>query len=192
MRIIWRCLIALAVIWSLAAGAIVIVNRTRPTPQKFISYVTEHPLEGLGASERAAIVERAARLLNGLNTEQRREVKSSGILRTFFLRLDSEERRRFASLTLPAGFRQMIVTLNKMNPTQRKTVVERTLRDLRTQSQMANDLGGEDDIRVMLSRGAAIFDEEATPEVKADFAPVFEEFRSTHQDISLEVAPQKQ
>ena len=103
-----------------------IVQRSRPTPQKFMSYVAEHPLEGLDAPHRATIIDHARRLLNGLNSEQRLELKKSGVLRAFFTNLTSEERRRFANLTLPAGFRQMVKTLNKMAPEQRKKVVERT------------------------------------------------------------------
>lgn len=110
-----------------------IVERSRPTPQKFMRYVAEHPLEGLDASRRVAIIDRAGRLLNGLSSEQRLELKKSGVLRDFFTKLTREERRRFAELTLPAGFRQMVKTLNKMDPQQRKKVVERTLRDLRRQ-----------------------------------------------------------
>jgi len=191
MRIVWRCLLALAVIWSLAAGALLLVQRSRPTPQKFMRYVAEHPLEGLDAPGRAGVIDHAARLLNGLNTEQRRELKKGGVLRAFFTKLNREERRRFAELTLPAGFRQMVKTLNKMDPGQRKTVVARTLRDLRRQSAVASELSGEDDIREMLSGGSAIFEAEANPQVKLDFAPVIEELRQTQKNPAVSVAPPK-
>lgn len=191
MRTIWRCLLALVVIWSLAAGAIFAVRWSRPTPQKFMSYVADHPLDGLDTSERMTIIDRAARLLNGLNSEQRIELKKSGALRTFFTQLASEERRRFASLTLPAAYRQMVVTLNKMDPVERKKVAERTLHDLRRQSAVASELGGEDDIRTMISQGASIFDQEASPQVKLDFAPVFEEFQRTQKNPPAGVVPPK-
>ena len=191
MRIVWRCLLALVVIWSLAAGALLLVQRSRPTPQKFTSYVAEHPLEGLDASHRAVVIDHAGQLLNGLNTEQRRELKKGGVLRAFFTKLTREERRRFAELTLPAGFRQMVKTLNKMDPEQRKKVVERTLRDLRRQSAVASELSGEDDIRAMISGGSAIFEAEAHPQVKRDFAPVFEEYRRMQNNPAVGAAPPK-
>ena len=191
MRTIWRCLLALVVIWSLAAGSIVVVGWSRPTPQKFVSYVTEHPLQGRDASGRAVVIERTARLLNGLNSEQRLELKKSGVLRTFFTQLTSEERRRFANLTLPAGYRQMVKTLNKMDPEERKKVAARTLRDLRRQSAAASELSGEDDIRAMISQGASIFEQEASAQVKLDFAPVFEEYQRTQKDPAAGAAPPK-
>jgi hypothetical protein len=177
MRIVRRCLLALLVIWSLAAGALVAIQWSRPTPEKFMSYLAEHPIHGLDAGRRREIIEHAAGLLNGLNIEQRREIKRSGVLRTFFTQLTSEERRRFADLTLPAGFRQTVAALNKMDPEQRKRVVERTLRDLRRKSSIIDELSGEDDIREMVAQGSSIFEAEADPQVKLDFAPVIEEVR---------------
>jgi hypothetical protein len=191
MRIVWRCLFALVVIWSLAAGALFAIQQSRPTPQKFMRYAAEHPLQGLSAARRAAVIERAARLLNGLNLEQRQELKKSGVLRDFFTKLTTEERRRFARLTLPAGFRQMVAALNKMDSEQRKRIVERTLRDLRRQSAMASELSGEDDIREMISHGAAIFEQEAKPEVKRDFAPVIELLRRQQETATTAPAPPK-
>lgn len=189
MRIVWRCTLALVVIWSLAAGALLFIQRSRPTPEKFVRYVAEHPLEGLDASRRARIIDRAGQLLNGLNSEQRLELKKSGALKSFFMKLTSDERRRFAKLTLPAGFRQMIKALNQMSPEQRKRVVERTLRDLRRQSAVASELSGEDDIRDMISRGSSIFEEEAAPQVKLDFAPVFEELQRAQNRSAAGTAP---
>lgn len=156
-----------------------------------MSYVAEHPLGGLDSSGRAAVIERAARLLNGLDVEQRQVLKKGGVLKAFFTELTPEERRHFASLTLPAGFRQMIIALNKMDPAERKKVVQRTLRDLRRQSAAASELGEEDDIREMISQGSAIFEEKADPQVKVDFAPVFEEFRRTPKSPAFGAVPPK-
>ena len=192
MRTALRCLLALFLVWSLAAGAILIVDWTRPTPQKFISYVATHPLEGLAAAQRARIIDRAARIINGFSTEQRRELKRSGALRAFFVKLTSEERRRFAEMTLPAGFRAMIKTLNKMDPEERKKLAERTLRDVRRGSAVADELGEEGDVESMISRGSGIFQKEADPQVKLDFAPVFEEVQQKQRKLATEAKLRKQ
>lgn len=177
MRTVWRCSLALFFIWLLAAGAIFLVERSRPTPQKFMSYVAEHPVQGQSAPERAKIIKGAASIINGFDSEQRREIKKSGALRGFFVKLTSEERRRFSELTLPAGFSSMIKTLNKMLPEERKKVAARTLRDLRRGKNANDKLGEEDDLHAMLSRGSSIFEKEADPQVQLDFAPVFEELK---------------
>ena len=191
MRTALRCLIVLALVWSLAAGAILLVDWTRPTPQKFISYVAAHPLDGLAPAERAKIIDGAAQNINGLSTEQRRELKKSGALKAFFIKLTSEERRHFAELTLPAGFRAMIKTLNKMDPEERQKLAERTLRDLRRGSDQA-DTFEKDDLETMLSGGSEIFDQEANPQVKLDFAPVFEEVQKKEKKLATEAKLRKQ
>jgi len=175
-------------IWLVAAGAFVAVQHFRSTPQKFMSYIQEHPLQGLDAVQRASIIDRSARLLNGLSTQQRREVKKSGALRSFFTQLTEEERRRFLNLTLPEGFRQMIATLNEMEPEPRKKLAERTLRDLRNSD--SSELGSESDIEQIFSEGRAIFNLEASPQVKLDFAGVIAEVQRKKLNLATnEVQP---
>lgn len=140
-----------------------------------MAYLAEHPLEGLTPPKREAIIDRAARQLNGLTFEQRQELKEGGTIRTFFTQLTSEERRRFLALTVPDGFRQLISTLNKMDPLERNRLVQRTLRNVRTHSAEAATIGDEEGIPKMISDGLSLFDEEANPEVKRAFAPVIEE-----------------
>lgn len=189
MPVLWRCLLALVIIWLVAAGALVVVQWYRPTPQKFINYVAEHPVRGLDDSKRAKIIAKSARILNGLNTNQRRELKESGTLKTFFAELTTEERRRFVRLTLPEGFRQMIATLNVMEPAQRKKIVQRTLRNL--QNAEGNEFGTANDIEEMFSEGSSIFNEEASPQVILDFAPVIEAARGKQKDSVVRSAPPK-
>lgn len=181
-----RCILALVIIWLVVAGAFVIVQKFRATPEKFIAYVTEHPLSGLDPARRAEIIEGAAKILNGLNTNQRLEVKKSGTLKAFYTELTTEERRRFAELTLPKGFRQMVATLNGMEPDQRKKIVQRTLRDLK--SAEADEYGDESDIDRMFNEGSSIFYKEASPEVIRDFAPVIEEAKRKRENAAAKAA----
>ena len=181
-----RCVLALVIIWLVAAGALVLVQTFRATPEKFIAYVTEHPLRGLDPAKRAKIIEGAAKILNGLNTNQRREVKKSGTLKAFYTELTTEERRRFAELTLPKGFRQMVATLNEMEPEQRKKVVQRTLLDLK--STEADEYGDESDIDRMFNEGSSIFHQQASPEVIRDFAPVLEEAKRKRENAAAKAA----
>ena len=175
MRIICRCFLILVAIWSVATGVIFMIQSSQPTPQKFISYVAQHPLAELDASKRTAIIDHVAGLLNGLSFEQRQELKESGAIRTFFAQLTPEERRRFLAMTLPEGFRQLIANLNKMDPVQRRRLARRTLRNVRQRSLQAGDFGGDDEIAKLISQGLAVFNEKADPQVRLDFADVIKE-----------------
>lgn len=178
MRFVWRCVLGLAAIWSVALSAIFAIQQARPTPKKFISFVAEHPLAGLDAAGRTAVIERAANLLNGLSFEQRQELKETESLRTFFTQMTADERSRFIARTVPESFHQLIAALNKMAPAERKRLVQRTLRNLRTHGSEAALLSGDEEIRQMLSQGFATFSNEADPEVKLDFAPLIEEVQA--------------
>jgi hypothetical protein len=78
-----------------------------------------------------------------------------------------------------------------MDPEERKRVAARTLRDLRRQSAVASELSGEEDIRAMISQGASIFEQEASAQVKLDFAPVFEEYQRMQESSPVGEAPPK-
>jgi hypothetical protein len=175
VRIFLRCLLALAIIWAIAAGAMFWIQSTRPTPQKFVAYIAEHPLAGQDSRKRAKIVERAARHLNGLTFEQRQELKDSGAIRGFFKQLTATERRRFLALTVPDGFSQLIAVLKKMEPVERNRLVQRTLRNVKKRGTEPDVVAGEADIGAMILQGLAIFEEEANPDVKRAFAPVIAE-----------------
>jgi hypothetical protein len=180
-RRIYQCVLVLAAIWSIAIGVIYVIHSSRPTPQSFIAYVTEHPLQKLNAAERQVIIKRVARKLNGLNLEQRQELKASGALRNFFAQLTTEERRWFMAATLPEASRQLIETLNQMEPAQRKRLAQRTLRKLREGSVRIKDLGSEDEITGVISQGLALFNARAHPQVRQDFAAVIEELKRTQE-----------
>lgn len=178
MRFVWRCALGLAVIWSVALLAIFAIQQSRPTPKKFITYVAEHPLRSLDATGRAAIIERAAKLLNALSFEQRQELKGTQSLRSFFTQMTSDERSRFISRTVPESFHQMIAALNKMEPAERRRLVQRTLHNLRAYRSEADLLSADEDIQRMVSQGFVTFNNEADPQVKLDFAPLIEEVQA--------------
>lgn len=178
MRFVRRCALGLAVIWSVAMLAIFAIQQSRPTPKKFITYVAEHPLRGLDTARRAAIIERAAKLLNGLSFEQRQELKETQSLRSFFTQMTPDERSRFIARTVPESFHQMIAALNKMEPAERRRLVQRTLHNLRAHRSHADLLSADEDIQRMVSQGFATFNSEANPQVKLDFAPLIEEVQA--------------
>lgn len=178
MRFVWRCVLGLAVVWSVALMAIFAIQQLRPTPKKFVAYVAEHPLQDLGATSRAAVIERAAKLLNGLSFDQRQELKETQSLRSFLTQMTSDERSRFIARTVPESFHQLIAALNKMVPTERRRLVQRTLHNLRVHRSEADLLSTDEDIQRMVSQGFETFNNEADPQVKLDFAPLIEEVQA--------------
>jgi DNA-binding IclR family transcriptional regulator len=180
----YRYLVLLLIIWVGAIGAIFIVHATRPTPQRLATYLAKHPLGGVTGTKRQAIIMRTAQQLNGLNVEQRQELKKSGALKAFFSQLTAAERRAFLAATLPEGFRQVIATLNRMEPAQRKRLAQKTLRNVREHGFQMDDLTAGEDVTTMFSQGLAIFNDSAHPDVRRDFAEVVAELERRQKATS--------
>lgn len=183
MRGTWRIIILLVLVWAIAGGVIFWMRASRPTPASLAAYINGHSLEGLAAADRAKTIDRVADQLNRLNFDQRQELRKSKVDRRFFEQMTEEERKRFLDLTLPEGFRQLMLALNKMNPEQRKKIVQRALDDIAKDTPEINDRIDKQAVQKMISQGMDSFYQEASADVKLDFAPVIEELQRATQGL---------
>lgn len=179
----WRILLLLALVWAVAGGVIFWMRAARPTPASLSAYIDRHPLETLSSSERARVIDRVADQLNRLNFDQRQELRKARSDRRFFEQMTEEERARFLDRTLPEGFRQLMLALNRMNPEQRKKIVQRALDDLEKESPELRERIDRDAARRMIAQGMDSFYQEASADVKLDFAPVIEELQRATQGL---------
>lgn len=177
----------LAVIW-IGAGAIVWgVRAGRPTPEKVATYLAAHPLGETSAPQRPRVIARVAESLNRLDFEDRRRLQRTGAMRDFFASLTPAEQSDFLDRTLPEGFRQVMLALNKMTPEKRREIVERALENLKKGRGPGDDGAGErppaDEtmVRKIVAQGMTSFYEEANASVKLDFAPVIEQIQQSLQ-----------
>jgi len=183
MRGPWKIVVWLALVWAIAGSVILWSRFSRPTPASLTAYINSHALEGRPETERSSIIVRAADQLNRLNFDQRQELRKSKIDRRFFEQMTEEERKRFLDLTLPEGFRQLMLALNKMNPEQRKKIVQRALDDLEKDTPEIHDRLNREAAQKMISQGMDTFYQEASADVKLDFAPVIEELQRATQGL---------
>lgn len=183
MRGPWKIIALLILVWAVAGGVILWSRLSRPTPASVTAYLNSHSLEGRSAQDRAAVIARAADQINRLNFEQRQELRKSKIDRRFFEQMTEEERKNFLDLTLPEGFRQLMLALNKMNPEQRKKIVQRALDDIEKDTPEVHDRINREAAQKMISQGMDTFYQEASAEVKLDFAPVIEELQRATQGL---------
>jgi hypothetical protein len=190
MRSLWiKAVVLLAAIWLVAGGIIWGARSLKPTPEALLAYVDSNPVEGKGPTDRAKVIEKTAEKLNCLTYEERREVRISRRLNTFFRGLTPEEQARFLDLTLPEGFRQIMDALNKMTREKRKVFVERTLADLRKQEgqeipeDAREQLEQDEHVQKIVDQGLKSFYSEASAETKMDLAPVIEQMQRNLQGL---------
>ncbi len=177
-----RVIGVLVAIWVGAAGVVWLVRSSRPTPEKMEAYLHAHPLAKATPPERAAEIDRMAGQLNRLDFEDRQKLQRTGAMRTFFKTMTDAERGAFLDRTLPEGFRQVMLALNKMTPAKRKEIVERALANIKKgRPDGEDDPSPVDDamMQKIVAQGMTSFYEEANANVKLDFAPVIEQIQQS-------------
>lgn len=173
----------IVLVWAVAGCVILWSRAARPTAASFSEYLTAHPLAGRTTPERAQIIRKAATQLNRLDFKEREALRRQRRDRQFFEQMTPEERKEFLDLTLPEGFRQLMLALNAMSPEERRRVVNRAMRGIeRDQPEMAGRIP-EEEIKKVIAQGLGSFYDEANADVKLDFAPVIERLQQTVQKV---------
>ncbi len=170
----------LVAVWALAAGVIWLVRAERPTPAKIEAYLAANPLEAREPRDRAEVIEAMAAKVNRLEFDERRELQQTQRARDFFEAMNGEEQSRYLDLTLPEGFKQAMLALNKMTPEKRKQLVERALENIEKGGPPEDADAPPVDEAMMekiVAQGVTSFYEDANAEVKMDFAPVIEQIQ---------------
>lgn len=183
MRIWLKAVVILAAVWLVAGSVILYSKAIRPSAESLIRYTGSRDLEGLDPAQRAEVIAGVTERLNRLDFEQRQELRRQQWDRTFFSKLTPEERRKFLEATLPEGFRQLMLGLNKMEPEQRRKIVKRALDDLEDERPDIPRRISEADAKRVLEEGIGAFYEDASAEVKLDFAPVIERLQKSLQSL---------
>lgn len=180
-----RVLLVLLAVWGVAAAVVWGVRAARPTPEKIQRYLAGHPLEPLPADRRAGVIDTVASRLNRLEFADRQTVQRTPEMRAFYDAMTDAERSRFLDLTLPEGFRQVMLALNKMTPEKRRAIVQRALDAI---AKGGPPDGGEARppveeamMQKIVGQGMSAFYEEANADVKLDFAPVIEQIQRSLQ-----------
>jgi hypothetical protein len=170
----------LAVVWLVIGGAIWIVRKNRPTPERIAEFVNANSLEGKAASERAKLIESVAGQVNRLEYEQRRELDRQRKLEVFWKALTAEEKSRYLDLVLPTGFKQMMESFNKMEPGKRRRMVQKAVDDLRSREGERPERALNDpQFRKIVDQGLKSFYSDATIDAKMDALPFLEALEQT-------------
>lgn len=185
MQSLWlKAAAILIAIWAVAGGAIYWARSVKVTPESFAKYLETHSIDGKTGRDRAKVIEEVAEQMNALAYEDRREMRMGRKLDGMFKSLTPEEQGRFLDLTLPTGFKQMMESLNKMEPAQRKRFVERSLKDMRDNEGNRPPDGELDaNARKIIDQGFKSFYSEASADVKMDVAPLIEQLQKNLQGL---------
>ncbi len=183
MRFSWRAISIFVAIWIVAGTVILWTRSTRPNPASLAAYIDQHSITDLAPAERTKVIDHVADQLNKMNFDERQELRKTQSDRRLFMQMNSEEKKRFLDLTLPEGFRQLMVALNKMEPAKRKKIVQRALDDIEKDSPTDSERLDRAEVQKMIGEGMDSFYSDANAEVKMDFAPVIERLQRSTQNM---------
>lgn len=167
--------LALVAIWALAAGVIHWVRASQPTAESITAYLDKADL----ASNRPKVIRRVESMLNDVPFEDRQRLNRSGATRKFFLSLNPSEQAAFLDATLPSGFKQLMESFNKMDPAQRKRMVEGAVSEMKKHEGDSPPRAIEDDkmAQRVVDQGLRSFYTDANADAKLDLAPLIEQMQ---------------
>ena len=181
MRPNWiKISVLLVLVWGVIGGAIWMVRKNRPTPERIAKFVGANSLEGKPPADRTKLIEEVAKKVNRLEYEQRREMDKQRKLEVFWKAMNGEERSRYLDLVLPSGFKQMMENFNKMEPGKRKRMVQKAVDDLREHGGDREKRDVNDpQFRKIIDQGLKSFYSDATLDAKMDALPFLEALEQT-------------
>ncbi len=191
----WRpvvfSLLAVLMIWCLAAAGYFIAHNSRLTAERVRAYVESVELDKLSGEARARAIRKLADMLNRLSFEERQKARLERLASGWFEKMTEEEKAQFIESTMPTGMKQMLTAFEQWPEEKRRRSVQDALARLREAQArlLANgaDLpsGGTNGmpnlspelqakIRTM---GLSTFYSQSSAQTKAELAPVLEELQ---------------
>ncbi|MES2570323.1 MAG: hypothetical protein V4710_09770 [Verrucomicrobiota bacterium] len=178
-----KIVLAVSAIWLIAGATIYWARVSRPTAQSVAAYVQSAELGARSGETRARTIKRLETMLNRLSFEDRQELQRRDVTREFVRQMTPEEQLAFLDATLPAGFKQMMDSFNRMEPARRRKILEKALDDMKKQEgERPPDALDEKATQRMVEQGMRSFYSDASADVKLDMAPLIEQIQRNFQN----------
>ncbi|MGB8166101.1 MAG: hypothetical protein WCF18_01325 [Chthoniobacteraceae bacterium] len=131
-RAVRSAIVAIALIWLVAAGILVGIRASTPTVASITSFASQHSLEGKSATDRARISARLARQIAALDYWQQRELSDASAMRQFYKSFTSAEKERFLQLTISSAMRNAFRATAATPSAEREGFMNRAFYEIET------------------------------------------------------------
>jgi len=184
----------LALVWGLVWGVMTVTGVFRETPEKVVAYIESHPLsEEEDTDKRLKIIGTLADKLNSLDHIQINDFRGDPERNRergedFFGNMTPEEQHFFMEKRIGKAFNQMMNAFNDMERSERKQLVERTLKRMkddegeRVQLERLEEADPEATEKIV-NEGLRAYYQEASAETKLDLAPLMEQMQRNLQGL---------
>jgi len=168
-------------IWTIAFVAIHLARGAKPTAASITAYVQKNDIKSKTGSDRKKTIANVEDMLNHLTYDERQQLRREHVTDNFYRSLTPEEQSEFLDATLPAGFKQMMESFNKMDPAKRKEFVDRTLTEMRKHEGEQPRNIDDKNVKKIVDQGLRSFYGDANADVKLDMAPLIEQMQRNLQ-----------
>ena len=196
-KVIIKAAIVLLLVWSCVwvvrsyAGSRKItaerVNR-EVAAARFADWSAEQsPPDAAEAQRRDKELRKIAKLVNGLDFQEREKNRDNRTGEAFFRKLAPTEKSLFIDLTIMESMGRFMESLDAMKPEQRKKFVEQGLKEInegRTKAEMERaDQLGADLLDQISQQGMKAYFEKSSADTKLDLAPLMQSMNETMQGL---------
>ncbi len=184
--------VVLTLIWAVVWGVMSVSGVFRETPEKVIAYMEGNPLSEVeDENQRREIISGLADRLNRLDHIQINEFQSDpdkDRRRDFFKEMSAEEQHFFMERRIGKAFNQMMNAFNEMERSERKRLVERTLKRMRDNDDERLGLQRLEEsdpaaTEKIVNEGLRAYYQDASAETKLDLAPLMEQMQRNLQAL---------
>jgi hypothetical protein len=191
--ILIKAVLVIALVWAAVWGVSKFVGGMRVTPEKALTFIAENDLSKIeDPDQRKQVLGDLAEMLNAMEPAEVQEFQEEMFAdddnpeergRQLFEGLSQEEQWYFMEKRIGRAFDQMMQAFNDMDREERKKIVQRTVRQMRSDEngsgRALDRLEGQDRefVEKVTTEGFRAYYEEASAETKLDLAPVLEEMQ---------------
>ena len=188
-RPVFLALVALVVIWLVAIVGYKIAQNATVTPAKVRAYTESVEFGHLAAADRAAAIQKLARMLNALSLEERQGLRLDRSAYKWFEKMSEAEKGTFLEATMTTGFKQMLTAFEDMPADKRQRVIEQSLKQMKEASaklaasgqappQNPNSVVLSPELQERVTKiGLQSFYSQSSAQTKAELAPLLEEMQ---------------
>jgi hypothetical protein len=177
--------------WMVAIVGYTTAKHSRMTADKLRAYAQSVDLSKLSGDSRARAIRELAEKLNKLSPEERRKARRDRIWQRWFEEMTEDEKGTFVELTMPTGFKQMLVSFEQLPEDRRRGAISDAMKRLKeSQERVAEGDEPPPDTRTnrppvlseelqqkMTKIGLKTFYSESSAQTKAEMAPLLEELQ---------------
>jgi len=142
-RPIFIAVIAVVAVWLVALGGFALARHSKMTAEKVRAYLQATDLSKLSGDARAKALRELAEKLNSLSPEERQHARAEQLWARWFEQMSEQEKSDFIEATMPAGFKQMLASFEKLAPEKRKKTIDNAVKRLQEARESPAPLTGK-------------------------------------------------